>query len=81
MIKQGLMCVSYCILVLQNGETALMLAARCGCSETVKALIEAGADITIRNEVSSWNQPSSIISKPPSESRDCPYAGCTRWTC
>ena len=41
-------CVSYCILVLQNGETALILAARGGHSEIVKALTEAGA---LRSEV------------------------------
>ena len=33
-----------------------MLAASSGYTETVKALIEAGADVTLRNEVSSWNQ-------------------------
>ena len=33
-----------------------MLAARRGHSETVKALIEAGADITLRNKVSPWNK-------------------------
>ena len=45
-----------------------MLAARGGCYDTVEALIKAGADITLRNEVSSWNQHSSIIiPKFPSE--------------
>ena len=33
-----------------------MLAARGGHSETVKALIEAGADITLRKKVSLWNK-------------------------
>ena len=33
-----------------------MLAACSGHSDTVKALIEAGADVTLRNNVSSWNQ-------------------------
>ena len=78
--KQGLVCV-----VLQDGETALMLAARGGWCETVKALIEAGADITLRNEVGSCNQHFSIIilnyKSPSGPSRDCSYAGCTGWTC
>ena len=52
-----------------------MLAGRRGYSDTVKALIEAGADITLRNEVSSWNQHFSGIPKSPLESsRDCPHA-------
>ena len=31
-----------------------MLAASGGCTKTVKVLIEAGADVTSRNKVSSW---------------------------
>ena len=33
-----------------------MLAARGGHSEIVAALVEAGADITLRNKVSLWNK-------------------------
>lgn len=36
----------------QIGETALMLAAEGGHTETVKALIKANADISLRNKAS-----------------------------
>ena len=45
----------YCFLLSgpqQSGETALMLAAKGGYTVTVKALINAGAHITLRNRVS-----------------------------
>ena len=36
----------------QAGETTLMLAAKGGHTETVKALIKANADISLRNKAS-----------------------------
>ena len=38
----------------KNKVIALMLAARGGHTETVKALIEAGADVNINNEVTKF---------------------------
>ncbi|WP_461534878.1 ankyrin repeat domain-containing protein [Spongorhabdus nitratireducens] len=37
-----------------DGETALMVAARAGCTETVSLLLEAGADITRERGTDGW---------------------------
>ena len=41
----------YVYLLLQDGETALMLASGGGCTDTLKALLEAKADPNITNKV------------------------------
>ena len=40
-------CISF-----QDGDTALILAARCGSTDIVKILVERGADVHIMNNVS-----------------------------
>ena len=49
-------CTALCAHTNYNVETALMLAARGGYTEIVKIVVEAGADITLRNKVCSWSQ-------------------------
>ena len=39
---------------LQDGNTALILAARLGYTDVVKILVEHGSDLDIKNKVSVW---------------------------
>ena len=38
-------------LLTQNGESALMIAARCGKTETVVELVKAGANVHLQDKV------------------------------
>jgi ankyrin repeat protein len=47
--------------MVQDGNTALLMAALCKQVDVVKVLLEAGADKTIRNKVIPFNQPNCML--------------------
>ena len=51
----------FLVFISQDGLTALILAAKEGCTETVKILLDAGADVNIQEKVNKPNYMQTML--------------------